>query len=215
MSSITLALVQIKCYTNYMEKEKFYIFLDIDGTLYTQQDIRERTPAGFPMYISEDFWPQNCNAESRDSFNKIIDTLEQKYDTEVVIVSRKRKDMQMCEHYLKEVYKLHISKPLQKTPYIDGERSDKIINYIENDCGLYPKTRNIIKNLLNRKKLTTNYVIIDDDTFAKDMRTTLLSNIFGEENYIHVHGKRSSLRMSQADEFLKSKNLIPDDLLPN
>ena len=53
MSSITLALVQIKCYTNYMEKEKFYIFLDIDGTLYTQQDIRERTPAGFPMYISE------------------------------------------------------------------------------------------------------------------------------------------------------------------
>ena len=198
-----------------MEKEKFYIFLDIDGTLYTQQDIHEFTTAGFPIYLSANFWPQDCNAESREAFNKIIDTLEQNYDTEVVIVSRKRKDMQMCEHYLKEVYKLHISKPLQRTPYVMGERSDKIIDYIENDCGLYPKTKNVIKNLLNKKRLTSNYVIIDDDTFAKDMRTTLLSNIFGEENYIPVHGKRSSLRMSQADEFLKSKNLIPEDMLPN
>lgn len=198
-----------------MEKEKFYIFLDIDGTLYTQHDIHEFTPAGYPIYLSVDFWPKDCNSESRDAFNKIIDTLEEKYDTEVVIVSRKRKDMQMCEHYLKEIYQLHISKPLQKTPYIEGERFDKIIDYIENNCGMYPKTKSIIRNFLHRKHLTSNYVIIDDDTSAKDMETTLLSKIFDSENYIHVNGKRNSLRMYQADEFLKSRNLNPEDLLPN
>ena len=195
-----------------MEREKFYIFLDIDGTLYTQKDIYRSTSNGFPVYMSESYWPEDCNNESRDAFNKIINTLEQKYDTEVVIISRKRKNMDLCEHYLKEVYKLQIAKPLKCTPYIDGTRANKIIGYLQNNYQLFPKTKNLFNNFLNRRNLTSNYGVIDDDTAAKDHGTQLLSKTFDSENYIHVEGKHSSLKMEQVDNFLKNKLLEPDDL---
>lgn len=190
-----------------MEKEKFYIFLDIDGTLYTQNDIHEYILSGKPIRMSASYWPNKCNDESRDAFNKLVNTLEEYYDVEIVIISQKRENMELCEEYLRD-YGLNITKELKMTPFIEGPRAKKIIGYIKENSGKYPKTKNQFMNFLHRKNITSKYVIIDDDTSAKEGSTTPLSDTFDTDTYIQVDGIKASLTMSQINNYLASLGLL-------
>ena len=133
-----------------MEKERYYIFLDVDGVLYDYAWIKKNNKDVRTI--------RKFKKESIDALNLLISNLEKKYDVDIVITSTWRLYkfqtlLSMLEYsglnYAKDIHKTHES----IRPFTRGE---DILSY------------------LKHRKNPNNYVIIDDESFdfAKYFNTT-------------------------------------------
>ena len=157
-------------------KEKFYIFLDIDGVLwdwnYRMSEIIEKEKN--PSRIISEFNPQSVNALSY-----LVSKISKNYDCSIVISSTWRNDMAHTEKVLKSsglIYK----KPFLSTPITNepGKRGEKEI---------LPMT----------KRLNGNFLIIDDEYFD-------FKKFFPEEKIIKTNINFGSLKPEQVIDWCKN-----------
>lgn len=127
-------------------KEKFYVFLDIDGVLWDWSWRISEVKSGRVRGggIITDF-----NPASVETLNNLIRNLSEKYDCKLVISSSWRVNMTMTEKALRKNHILIPNDKLDRTPLTirRGIRAEEIIAYLFD------------------KENRNNYVIIDDETF--------------------------------------------------
>ncbi len=176
-------------------KEKFYIFLDVDGTLFDinyQHSVYADYKKKYGMDFFTDLKTGQFELECIDpkcikALNYLIDNLENHFDTQLVISSDVRKHMPPLIAKLKEKG-LRYKKKIDNTPKIqNNKRGREILSYLEG------------------KPNPDNIVVIDDGKYD-------LYECFTPEKIIHLeHGtridnKEYSLNKGHVDTFLKTIN---------
>lgn len=161
-----------------MEKEKFYIFLDIDGVLWDFGHLINALNKQIPYKNTA---VKYFKKESMDALNFLIENLQNVFDVELVITSTWRKNMKLVEKVLTK-NKLAYNKPLQRT-----EITAHSIRGQE------------IEDFLKDKPNKENLVIIDDVT--KDIFA-----FFPMKNIIKTNLTKA-LNKKQVENFFKYNNI--------
>ncbi|MBR3885211.1 MAG: hypothetical protein IKJ33_01930 [Clostridia bacterium] len=186
-------------------RERYFIFLDIDGTLI---DFKYGQRARGPFF---NFGENTIlNPESIEALNILIDSLEQKYDTSLVITSGRRKNLHEC---VKNLYDngLKYDKPITCTPLEDGRRGQKII-----DCMMtysspkLPTAKKFVDFILKRyaDQGYKNYVVLEND--ASKIRYEI-----PPKRRIITNEKCRALQPYQVEKYLKANNIpikLPEDI---
>lgn len=158
-------------------KEKFYIFLDIDGVLYDWKYIKSLSPDHHGGII-QDFDPESIAA-----LNYLIDVLKNNYEVELVISSSWRSNMRFTLEILisqgLKAENINISRI--GNFYVPSYRGREIIKYLED------------------KENKGNYVIIDDENFD-------FKDHFEQNRIVKTNIFISDLKKCMIDEFLKNIN---------
>ena len=178
-------------------REQYFIFLDIDGTLV---DLKYGQRARGPFFI----FGKNTvlNPESIEALNLLINSLEQKYDTNLVITSGRRKNLHECVSHLYD-NGLKYDKPITCTPLVEGRRGQKIIDFMMTSSSQkYPKAKKLIDFILKRyaDHGYKNYVVLEND----------ISKIRYEippSRRIITNAKTKALQPYQVEKYLKTNNL--------
>ena len=158
-------------------REKFYVFLDIDGVMYDWDYLKSLGRKSFGII-------KTFNPDSVQALNYLLETLNNSYDTELVISSTWRRDMLDTVKTLKDNgVKMNLRRVFSTPIFNESKtRGEEILSY------------------LSKRQDNQNYVIIDDETcdiephFSKDR--IIKTNIF-----------TSSLKKSMVDKFLKVNNI--------
>lgn len=170
--------------------EDFFIFLDIDGTLWDNSNKAKR------MIESDELDPQSVEAVN----NLIFSLKERNFNPAVVIISKKRIHWRNCEDLLYS-YNLTPSVPLYSLPigkFTRGERISLFLHDAYKGKDIFSGYRdfsffdNLHKNFASK---CYNYVVIDDNR-------SQLTNI-PWSNYIQTNIDNSCLNQSMVDQFLQ------------
>lgn len=180
-------------------REKFYVFLDIDGTLWDMKDLHKRKK-----------FVVKLNPKSIQAVYALMDSLEQKYDAELVITSRRRSNWRACLHFLYQEGFDIFKYTLHKTHLINWKkpRGVKIAEYMYNDrIGNFGDKQKLFPRLFEKhmakkenKKMKDNFVVIDDDMSP-------LKDYVLPENIIRTNGHNRSLDIEMVEEFLRARGL--------
>ncbi|MFA6860627.1 MAG: HAD domain-containing protein [Clostridia bacterium] len=143
-------------------KEKFYIFLDIDGVLWDWAWLKERIAH---KVFKKGGAISKFNPSSMLALNYLIEYLQKRFEVNVVISSSWRHDLEKIKNKLLEnglKFSGHISKtPRTINPF---NRGMEILSYLKN------------------KDNKENYVVLDDETFdfshTLDLKKLIKTNIF-------------------------------------
>lgn len=122
-------------------KENYYVFLDIDGTMW---DIKYVL---YSLYFGSYSYLRQPNIESIDALNLLVHELSKVYNVQLIISSVLRKFFKRDIRIMKE-FGLEYYKDIEITP----------INYLTKSSA--------IKEYLLNKANSTNYLIIDDSPFV-------------------------------------------------
>ena len=144
------------------KKEKFFIFLDIDGTLWDRR----------PRELALTFMHDEFNPESVKAVLYLMDELKKEdYDPKIVIISKQRADWENCldtMHYNGFPEDIDFIKlPIGK--YTRGERISLFLNdyYIGKDITKGERKFGFMDRFsLGFASKCFNYVVIDDDRSA-------------------------------------------------
>lgn len=192
-------------------KQNYYVFLDIDGTLWCSYNMAElqvddetkkllALDSDDPLAGYEEI---KLNNESVEAVNTLLESLKAKYNVELVITSRRRSNLQKCIDYL-QVNGLKFDGYISCTYRGSEPRGKKILDYLNNASGntIEISKRGFISSVMNKFKNNSfkNFVVIDDDK--------TIENFISKQRIISVDGVRSSLTLSQIEKYL-SKNKIP------
>ena len=162
-------------------KEKFYIFLDIDGVLF---DLKYIEKVGYDKFdISRDFDPKSIFA-----LNYLIAELRKNYDVELVISSSWRANM-------KKTLEALINNGVV-LDYLNVSRTDISSSYCY-------RGKEII-NFLKDKKNKENYVIIDDEMFD-------FEECFSLDRIIKTDINISDLNEEMVDKFLNNERMFKEN----
>ena len=180
------------------QKEKFYIFTGIDRTLIGRDFLdKNYGPIGFRIgYV-------RTNPTSMAALNFLLENLEKKFDTRLVITSGRREHPAYCEEYLK-YNGLKYDKPLFFTRFVAGPRGEKIVDFLE-EQGTTPiefhKAPLYVRFLKYFKDNPdfNNYVVIDEPKAD-------ISKYIPKQQY-HKVNKRKGLTFSDSAEILESQNI--------
>lgn len=181
-------------------KENYYVFLDIDGTLWDAKYAYGIYGGNF-NYVS---YPR-LKKDSINAVNLLLRSLEEKFDTKLVITSRRREDMNDCIEYLQK-YGLKYDKPILCLPFGKTYRGARIIGYMQeqNDKPEHlSRPQNLLSKLLNAFiiKGSQNYVVLEDDF-------KLIKNSIPSRRLIFSNHQRKSITTKQVESYLKA-NKIP------
>ena len=176
-------------------KDVFYVFTSINGVLFDSKYV-DSMHGPFAASIEDPI----LNPKSVSALLYLLETLEEKYDTKLVITSKRRRDMPACIEYLKH-NGFYYNKPIFSTKYINGLRGKKIISHMEED-GQDPIRKKTISSLINsilnpNNKKFKNYVVIDSSYFK----------LFGQipsSHIIKTDYKHQSLTIDQVQSYLES-----------
>ena len=186
---------------NNNQKQPYYIFMDIDGTLWDiESAIRTHGPfaKGIPL--------PRLKESSVIAINILLENLEQKFDTRLVLTSGHRENLTACVHHL-EFNGFKYDKPIYCTPYIPGPRGQKIVDYMKEQGEApftYPNLNNIFSRILYSRKENDdfkNYVVIDDNE-------SLIKKQIPPERRIITKKKNAALSYEQVIDYLL-RNKIP------
>ncbi len=189
----------INLYPNPNEtRERYYVFLDIDGTLIDRAYGEKKLGPFFT------FGPNTIlKPESVAALNFLLSSLEEKYDTSLVITSGRRKDFSACVKHLYD-QGLKYDKWITCVPFVHGRRGQKIIDHMMT-CSTpkHPKLSKIINYLIGRyaDHGATNYVVLEDN----------LDKIRFEippARRIMTNSKKQSLTMEQVEKYLIKNNIL-------
>ncbi len=157
------------------QREKFYIFLDIDGVLW---DWSWRLNATREGKIFNRLQIEQFNPESVKALNFLTYSLEKKYDCSLVISSSWRINMEKTIKILRKNNINYNGKilatPISKDP---RNRGDEIYNIIKKDK-------------------VKNFVIIDDESFN-------FNKYFEQKNIIKTNLTSGSLTMDDVTNWFK------------
>lgn len=180
-------------------REKFYVFLDIDGTLWDMKDLHKRNKVVVEL-----------NPESIQAVYALVDSLEQKYDAELVITSRRRTDWCECLRFLQQEGFDIFKYDLHRTHLINWKkpRGVKIAEYMYNDrIGNFGDKQKLFPRLFEKhmakkenKKMKDNFVVVDDDMSP-------LKDYVLPENIIRTNGQNRSLDIEMVEGFLRARGL--------
>ena len=184
---------------NNQPKEPFYIFAAINGVFF---DMKSAGHIHGP-FLKDIHYPI-MKATSVQAFNKLLRELEEKYDTRLVITSRRRVNLPSCVAYLYH-NGLQYDKPIYATALRNESRGKNILSYMIDENlspAQKPTLKSIVTKLLNKAgadKKFKNYVVIDGYN-ANRLIGIPKSHIIKTDN------KNESLTEQQVDEFLKTQN---------
>ena len=162
-------------------RDRFYIFLDIDGVMFDWRYIVSKPRKGG---IINDF-----NPESVKALNMLMDSLSKEYKTRLVITSTWRRNMQ-------DVFKAFRDNGVNMTRevMIDSTR-----------IGDDPSRRGEeILSYLGGSKEGKNFVIIDDESFDFDKH-------FEKSSIIKTSMANNSLNCEMVSNYLNSIGLTNDN----
>lgn len=178
-------------------REQYFVFLDIDGTLI---DFK------YGQYIRGPFFNfgENTilNPESIDALNLLLESLEQKYDTRLIITSGRRNNLVSC---VKNLYEngLNYEKAITCTPLTPERRGQKIIDcMMTSSFPKYPKLQKLVDFILRRYADNgyKNYVVLEND--ASKIRYEI-----PPARRIMTNAKNKALQPEQVVKYLKANNL--------
>ena len=186
-------------------REQYFIFLDIDGTLI---DLRYGQYTRGPFFR----FGENTvlNPESIEALNLLIDSLEQKYDTRLVITSGRRENLNECVINLYE-NGLNYDKPITCTPLVKGRRGQKIVDFMMTSSKpRYPKAQKMLDFILRRYADYgyKNYVVLENDT-------SKIRYEIPPERRIITNAKNRALQPYQVEKYLKTNKIpvkYPEDI---
>lgn len=147
---------------NKKTKENYYVFLDIDGTLWDAKFAYNVYGAGFNYIVDP-----RLKKDSIEAVNLLLRSLEEKFDTQLVITSKRREYMNECVSYLQK-YGLKYDKPILCLPFGKNYRGERIIGYMQdqNDNPEHlKKPQNALAKIFNAfiVKGKQNYVVLEDE----------------------------------------------------
>lgn len=181
-------------------KENYYVFLDIDGTLWD---------AKFAYGIYGDIFNYisypTLKKDSINAVNLLLRSLEEKFNTKLVITSRKREYMSECIDYLQK-NGLKYDKPIFCLPFGETYRGARIVGYMQeqnNKPEHLSRPQNLFSKLLNAFiiKGSQNYVVLEDDF-------KLIKSSIPSRRLIFSNHQRKSITTKQVENYLKT-NKIP------
>lgn len=171
-------------------KEKFYVFLDIDGTLWDWKTLNEKKTQLIEL-----------NEESVDALIVLLESIKKKYGLDLVISSRRRCDWEECMSFLKsngfDAESYHPN--MTQIERVDTPRGVKIAEYLKGKgekLKLFPKP---FQGFLARRtfaKMTNNFVVLDDNLRP-------LKDYVPIGNIILTNSKNRALDHEMVEEFLK------------
>lgn len=180
-------------------KPKFYVFLDIDGTMWDMKDLKNRN-----RYLIE------MNPESGKALTILMDSLNAQYDADLVITSRRRIDWQDCLNFFYSAgYDIDKYNPhMTHLKCVNKPRGVKIAEYMYNsEKGHTEKNQRYFLRLFEKplarklgQKMTKRFVVIDDD-----MRP--IKGILPDDNLIHTSKLIQSLNIEMVENFLKRNDI--------
>lgn len=180
-------------------KENYYVFLDIDGTLWDAKYAYNIYGNGFNYIIDP-----RLKKDSIEAVNLLLRSLEGKFNTQLVITSKRREYMNECIKYLQK-YGLEYEKPMICLPFGSTLRGSRIIGYMQ-DQNEKPehlsKPQNLISKLLNAFiiKGSQNYVVLEDEYEKIKHSVPSRRLIFSDHN-------RQSVTTKQVKHYLKTNNI--------
>lgn len=193
-------------------KPNYYVFLDIDGTLWCEYYLSKlnvdaetrkliQLDADDPLAGYENI---KLSSESVEAINTLIRSLKKKFDVKLVITSRRRNNLPKCINYLK-VNGLEFDDTIFCTKSGMTPRGIKILDFL-NFMGENQKVPRLRKNWLMSllykfsKNDFENYVVIDDDEKS-------IKGFVPSKRFIEVDGIKSSLTKRQVERYLKKNNI--------
>ena len=182
-------------------KKKYYIFLDIDGTLYDAA----HCPNYDPDYPLLKYFPM-LKKSSVNAINTLLEKLEEQFDTQLVITSQRRTDMETCSSYLYG-FGLRYNKPLYRTT-LDKNliRGEQILQFMK-DAGEGPFNykKGFMKGLkyVLTKEDFKNFVVIDDED-----KNNRLTNVIHKSRIIFSDHDFESITSEQIIGYLDKNNLL-------
>jgi hypothetical protein len=185
-------------------REQYFIFLDIDGTL---------IDFNYGQYVRGPFFSfgENTvlNPESIEALNLLIDSLEQKYDTRLVITSGRRENLHSCA---KNLYDngLKYDRPITCTPLTEGRRGQKIIDFMMTSSkSKHPTAKKMVDFILKRYADNgyENYVVLENNV-------SKIRYEIPPKRRIITNAKCRALQPYQVEKYLKNNNIptkYPED----
>lgn len=178
-------------------REQYFVFLDIDGTLI---DLKYGQHIRGPFF---EFGENTIlNPESIEALNLLLESLEQKYDTRLVITSGRRKNFVPC---VKNLYNngLKYDRAITCTPLTQERRGQKIVDFMmTSSLPRYPKLQKAVDFILRRyaDHGYKNYVVLENN--ASKIRYEI-----PPERRILTNEKKRALQPEQVVKYLKANNL--------
>ena len=183
-----------------MEKQPFYIFLEINGVLYDEKSAYDAH--GFFYPVSE----PKLKSSSINALNFLIEKIEKNYDSKLIIISRRRKNLPYCISYIK-YFGVKYNKPFFATEFTEGPRGKKILKSM-NDDGLIPHKKPTVKTIISNLLTTAK----DDNSFKNyvviNPKSSKISKYIPKEHLIVTDRLRNSLTQEQVNLFLSSIGLL-------
>lgn len=185
-----------------MENTKlpYYIFLDIDGTLWDLV---------FGNHVHGPYLPYQpeprLKPESVSALNLLLSSLEDKFDTSLVITSGRRGNLAKCTEYLHRDG-LEYNKPIYCTKFVsEGSRGSKIVDYLQQENHgpfIYPTLNSVAQKLLFGLKNSdySNYVVLEDERKK-------ISKEIPSARCIITNKKHRSLTTAQVERYLSQNGI--------
>ena len=180
-------------------KQPYYIFLDIDGTLW---DAKFATSIHGYCYYNQTH--PKLKQDSINALNVLLSSIENNFDSKLVITSRRRKNLQDCLNYLTE-NGLVYDKPIYATKVGNSSRGEKIVDYMVSE-GMtpftFPTLSNIVQKMLFNFKNNDfkNYVVLEDEK-------NLIKNQIPPARTIMANHDSRSLTTKQVVSYLKANKI--------
>lgn len=178
-------------------REQYFIFLDIDGTL-VDFEYGQRVRGPFFSFGENTV----LNPESIEALNLLIQSLEQTYDTRLVLTSGRRENLRACVRNLFE-NGLKYDRPITCTPLEPGRRGQKIVDFMmTSSMPRHPRLQKVVDYLLRRyaDHGYKNYVVLEND--ASKIRYEI-----PPERRIMTNAKKRALQPYQVEKYLKANNI--------
>lgn len=176
-------------------KLNYYVFLDIDGTLWDAEYAFRVHGFAFNTHPTPRLKPESVNA-----LNLLLRSLEASFDTKLIITSKRRHNLNKCVDYLKD-NGLDYNKPIFCTDNSTDARGKKILDFMKENgsvpCELPPNA-----NLWTRLQYAfsihgnPNYVVLEDEK-------NLVRNQIPRNRIIYTDHNKQSLTVKQVEQYLK------------
>lgn len=119
--------MKINVNENETKKPIFYVFSGIEKTL-MGKDFINSYYNGHTHVHGFKYLDPDCV----EALDYLLEKLEEKYDTRLVITSKRRENQRACEIYLKQ-NNLKYNKPIFFTKFVSGPRGEKIVDFLEQE----------------------------------------------------------------------------------
>ena len=193
---------------NTNKKEQYYIFLDVDGTLW-DNTWASQFYGPFTPYINPETFIGPLKSESVQALNFLISSIEKHHNVSLIITSKRRQNMPRCIEFLHN-QGLTYDKPIFCTKYSSGPRGQKIIDYMteQGETALSYQNKGFIERVLFNfaNNDFKNYVVLDDNVSP-------LKKFIPESRMLLTNKEKQALTMKAVEKYLAKNHMLPESTI--